>query len=180
MNKNDFEPLIAAHDFVSSRLIFFFNTDEFADVSFVLNEFEVFGIFITTIAFIQDNEKVSEAADLLEEFHKTIVERIVARIVESQPDEVSEEQEDALEEKILAIFQERLRLYFNVFQNQEEKGQEVFTALAETFVDNAIQNNKDALVCHRFSPFAYELFLETVILIQKSFELKNDALQQNN
>ncbi len=173
MSDHDFQPLIAAHDFVSSRLLFFFNNDEFKEVSFIINEFEVFAIFITTIAFIQDNEDVETSAERLEEFHKNIVERIVARIVETQPDEVSEEQEEALEEKILAIFQERLRLYFNVFQQQEEKGADAFASLAETFTDNAIQNNEDALVCKRFSPFAYELFLETVTLLKKSFELKS-------
>lgn len=180
MNENDFEPLIAAHDFISSRLIYFFNNDEFAEVSFILNEFEVFAIFITTIAFIQDNAEVEESAELLEQFHKTIVERIVARIVAAQPADVSEEQEEALLEKILAIFQERLRLYFKVFQGQEEAGQDVFSALAETFVDHAIQDNTDALVYKRFSPFADELFLETVTLIQKGFELKEMALQQKS
>lgn len=175
MNENDFEPLIAAHDFVASRLIYFFNTDEFSDAAFVMNEFEVFGIFLVTIAFIQDNEEVEESAALLEEFHKTIVVRIVARIVEAQPDTVSEEQEEALEEKILAIFQERLRLYFNMFKKQEGQGQDIFAPLSETFIDNGIQNNEDTLVCSRFAPFASELFLETVTLLKKSFEIQQLA-----
>ncbi len=179
MNEINFEPLIAAHDFVSSRLIFFFNNDEFADVSFIVNEFEVFGIFLTTIAFIQDNEQVEASAEQLEQFHKTIVERIVGRIVEAQPAEVSEEQEEALEEKILGIFQERLRLYFNVFQGQADKGGNTFSALADTFIEHAIQNNKDGLISERFASFADELFLETVTLIKKSFELKEMALKQN-
>ena len=175
MTVNQFDPLIAAHDFVSSRLIFFFNNDEFSEASFVLNEFEVFGIFLVTIAFIQDNEKVEESAVQLEKFHKTIVQGIVARIVESQPDIVSEEQQEALEEKILAIFQERLRLYFTVFQKQEEQGDDTFAALADTFMKHALQNNEDGLVCERFAPFINEIFTETVILLNKSFELKGNS-----
>ena len=171
-----FEPLIAAHDFVSSRLIYFFNNDEFHEVSFVMNEFEVFAIFIVTIAFIQDNEEVEESATLLEEFHKNIVARIVARIAHAQPDTVSKEQEEALEEKILAIFQERLRLYFNLFKEQESKKQDIFLPLSETFIDNGIQNNDDASVCSRFAPFVDELFVETVTLLKKSFELKGLVL----
>ncbi len=177
MNENDFEPLTAAHDFVSSRLIFFFNNDEFAEATFVVNEFEVFAIFLVTIAFIQDNEKVEESAMLLEQFHESIVERIVARIVESQADEVSEEQEEALEEKILAIFQERLKLYFNVFQQQEEKGGDMFATISDTFINHAIQNNNDGLINNRFSAFAGELFHETITLLQKSFEIQNMASQ---
>jgi hypothetical protein len=173
MNENDFEPLIAAHDFVSSRLIFFFNNEEFADASFVINEFEVFGIFLVTIAFIQDNENVEESAQLLEQFHKTIVKRIVNRIIDDLHDDVSEEQEDALYEKILAIFQERLRLYFNMFH--QKKDHEAFAAIAEVFIDHAIQDNKDALVCDRFSGFSNELFLETVNLLKKSFEMQKNV-----
>ena len=172
MNDNNFEPLVASHDFVSSRLIFFFNNEAFAEASFVVNEFEVFAIFLVTIAFIQDNEQVSESAQLLEQFHKTIVERIVSRIIEAQYDDVSEEQKEALYEKILAIFQERLRLYFNMFQQEKDHDQDAFLAISEVFIDHAIQNNEDALVCNRFSAFAYELFLETVKLLKKSFEIQ--------
>lgn len=172
MTDLNFEPLIAAHDFVSSRLIYFFNNDEFAEASFVMNEFEVFALFLSTISFIQDNDDVEESAALLEQFHKTVVERIVARITQAQADEVSEEQEEALEEKILAIFQERLRLYFNMFKQGEGSNQDVFILLSETFIDQAIQNNEAAEVGSRLAPFISELFGETVTLIKKSFEIK--------
>lgn len=173
MTDPNFEPLIAAHDFASSRLIYFFNNDEFSDASFVLNEFEVFAIFLVTISFIQDNEDVELSAKLLEQFHQTIVERIVGRIVENQPSEVSEEQEEVLEAKILAIFQERLRLYFNVFKKQDDQGERVFVSLADTFMEHALQSQTDGQMVERFSSFSYELFLELVTLLKKGFEIKD-------
>ena len=178
MTDNTFQPLIAAHDFVSSRLIYFFNNDEFEDASFVMNEFEVFAIFMVTIAFIQDNTDVEQSAELLEQFHENVVERIVSRIAKTQQDEVSEEQEEALYEKILAIFQERLRLYFNEFKRQEEQQQDAFESLALTFIDNAIQETSADHIVPHFAAFASEIFSETVTLIKKSFEIQAFAKQQ--
>lgn len=172
MTEPNFEPLIAAHDFVSSRLIYFFNNDEFHEAGFVMNEFELYALFIVTIALIQDNQNPEESAAMLEQFHHTIVETIVERIVDAQPDEVSEEQHDALEEKILAIFQERLRLYFETFQKQKDNDVQAFLPLSATFMEHGVQNVDDPDVVNRFAPFSYELFTETVTLLQKSFEIK--------
>jgi hypothetical protein len=172
MTEPNFEPLIAAHDFVSSRLIYFFNNDEFTEAGFVMNEFELYALFIVTIALIQDNPNPDESVAMLEQFHHTIVEKIVVRIEDTQPDEVSEEQHDALEEKILAIFQERLRLYFQTFQKQKANDVQAFLPLSAILMEHGVQNIDDPDVVNRFAPFSYELFTETVTLLQKSFEIK--------
>jgi hypothetical protein len=112
-----FQPLIMAHDFISSRLLFFFNNDDFADAEFSVNEFDVFAIFLATIAFLSNKEPSEDLGPVIEDFHATVLDTLVQRILAAQPEEATAARNDVLMRMIKKIFEERFRHYFHIFNS---------------------------------------------------------------
>lgn len=168
-----FQPLIAAHDFISSRLLHFFNNDDFADATFVINEFDVFAMFIATLAFLNSKQQPDKEAGLvIEDFHASMIDTIVRRIVAAQSGQMSADKKDALTAMIKKIFEDRFRLYFHIFKvKQGEEEQQMYTRLAHAFLENGVKEQPAPQTLARFISFLGELFHETKALLK-------DASQQ--
>jgi hypothetical protein len=164
-----FQPLIAAHDFISSRLLYFFNNDDFADAEFSVNEFDVFSIFFATIAFLNKKEPSEDMGVVIEDFHASMIDVIVQRILAAQPEEVTADRQQALVSMINKIFEERFRLYFHIFKKgSSDDVQHLYTKLADAFLENAVQESGPQETLSRFTSFIRELFDEVVVLLQKT------------
>lgn len=167
-----FQPLIVAHDFISSRLLFFFNNDDFADAEFSVNEFDVFAIFLATIAFLSNKEPSEDLGPVIEDFHATVLDSIVRRILAAQPEEAIAARQDALLRTIKKIFEERFRHYFHIFKKGGDGDlQHIYTRLADAFLDNALKESGPQQTLARFTAFLTELFNEVVVLLEKTESL---------
>lgn len=167
-----FQPLIAAHDFISSRLLYFFNNEDFADAEFSVNEFDVFAIFFATIAFLNKKEPTEDLGVVVEDFHATMIDVIVQRILSAQTEEPSADKEEALVAMIKRIFQERFRHYFHIFKKSSgEDAQHIYTKLADAFLENAVKESGPQDTLSRFTSFVLELFDEVVVLLEKTESL---------
>lgn len=167
-----FQPLIAAHDFISSRLLYFFNNDDFADAEFAVNEFDVFAIFIATIAFLNNKDPHEKMGAVVEDFHATMIDAIVQRILAGQSEEVNGEKEEALATMIKKIFEERFRYYFHIYKDSSSDDvQHIYTKLADAFLEKAVKESGPQETLSRFTAFVGELFNEVVSLLQKTESL---------
>ncbi len=167
-----FQPLIAAHDFISSRLLYFFNNDDFADAEFSVNEFDVFAIFFATIAYLNKKAPTADKGAVIEDFHATMLDVIVQRILASHPEEATADKEEALASMIKKIFEERFRHYFHVFKkSSSEDAHHIYTRLADAFLENAVKEAGPQDTLFRFTSFITELFDEVVVLLQKTESL---------
>ncbi|MEN8256528.1 MAG: hypothetical protein ABFS09_01560 [Thermodesulfobacteriota bacterium] len=171
-SKEIYQPLVAAHDFISSRLLYFFNNDDFADTEFAVNEFDVFAIFIATIAFLNNKEPSEEMGTVVEDFHATMMNVIVQRILAAQPEQASVDKEEALADLIKKIFEERFRHYFHIFKKgSDEDVQQMYIKLADAFLDSAVKESGPQETLSRFTSFVIELFDEVSVLLQKTESL---------
>ncbi|PLX51415.1 MAG: hypothetical protein C0613_00015 [Desulfobulbaceae bacterium] len=173
-NEYTFQPLIAAHDFISSRLLNFFNNDDFADATFVVNEFDVFAMFIASLALLNSKEQPEEELGLvIEDFHATMISAIVGRIVAGQTEQVTADKKEALTAMIKKIFEDRFRQYFHIFKVKEgEQEEQMYSRLADAFLENGVKEHSSPQTLARFSSFLGELFHETKALLR-------DASQQS-
>ncbi len=167
-----FQPLIAGHDFISSRLLYFFDNDDFADTEFAVNEFDVFALFIATMAFLDNRSPTEDLGVVVEDFHATMIDAIVQRILAAQPEEVTAEREKALASMIKRIFEERFRHYFHIYKTDSgEDVQHMYTRLADAFLEKAINEPGPPETLSRFTSFIGEVFKETVVLLEKTESL---------
>lgn len=168
-SKYIFQPLIAAHDFISSRLLHFFDNDTFADTEIVGNEFDVFAIFIATIAFLENKEPTADMGAVVEDFHATMIDAIAQRILAAQPEEVTTEKEKALAVMLKKIFEERFRHYFHIYKKSiGEDVQHMYTCLADAFLEKAVNEPCPPETLSHFTSFINELFGETVVILEKT------------
>jgi hypothetical protein len=164
-----FQPLIAAHDFISSRLLNFFNNDDFADAEFSVNEFDVFAMFFATIAFLNNKEPSEDLGAVIEDFHTSLIAVIVQRILAAHPEEARAEKKVALTGMIKKIFEERFRHYFHIFnERSSEDSKHIYTRLADAFLDNAVKETGHQETLSRFTPFITELFNEVIVFLEKT------------
>ncbi len=169
-----FQPLIAAHDFISSRLLYFFNNEDFADAEFSVNEFDVFAIFLATIAFLNQKEASEDLGVVVEDFHGTMIDGIVQRIVAAQAEEPSADKKEALVAMIKKIFEERFRHYFHIFKkSSSDDAHHIYTKLADAFLENAVKESGPQETLSRFTSFIRELFDEVVVLLEKTEPLSD-------
>ncbi len=168
-SKEIYQPLVAAHDFISSRLLYFFNNDDFADAEFAVNEFDVFAIFVATIAYLNNKEPSEEVGAVVEDFHTTMINIIFQRILSSQAEEPSADKEKSLYELIKKIFEERFRQYFHIFKKGNDSDpQQVYIKLADAFLDCAVKESGPQETLTRFTSFVVELFDEVSVLLEKT------------
>ncbi len=164
-----FQPLIAAHDFISTRLLYFFDNDDFADAEFAVNEFDVFALFIATIAFLHNKEATEDLGAVVEDFHATMLAAIVQRILGAQSEEVTADKEHALAGMIKKIFEERFRHYFHIYKDDgNEDVHHMYTRLADAFLEKAVNESGPQATLSQFTSFLGELFEETVVILEKT------------
>ncbi|MDR9502330.1 MAG: hypothetical protein RI601_11105 [Desulfurivibrionaceae bacterium] len=169
---HNFQPLIAAHDFTSSKLLSFFDGNDFAEAEFSVNEFDVFALFFVTMAFLSNKEPTKDLGVVVEDFHATIIGDLVQRILSSQDKEATRNKEEALAAMIKKIFEERFRHYFHIFKKSSPPDrQQIYTSLAEAFLEKSVQGALPQETLSRFTSFLRGLFDEVVAFLEKTESL---------
>lgn len=163
-----FSSLQLAHGHIVQRLADFFNRDDFQHYRFVVNEFDLFTLFILSSAWLRVAGEGEDNHAPLMEFHKAQLVVMVDRMLANEVAEVEESRADALMDMVQNIASERLRDYFQLMQQASQvEGQQPFASLVDTFLQKCL-NYDDAQLLTVTTALVSELFDETIKMLDQS------------
>ncbi len=165
-SKEDFKQLQSAQGHIAERLTTFFNSEDFHHYKFVLNEFDIFTLFLTSAAWLRVGQGDEKYHAALIEFHKAHLVAMVDRIIAAQVDEVDDDKADTLMDMVQNIAETRLREYFSLMQKSTNKDAHLFfTELTDSFLEKFI-NYDDPQLLTLVVALVTELFHETLALFK--------------
>lgn len=134
------EKLFALYRVSSEHLTDFFKGGNFDDYAIRANEFDVFCAFWVTACYLRSISKPQERE--VEDFNRSVVASIIDRIIASRPQELEDEQINALSQAITNVFVDRFTGYREFFQSdlgQRASGRiRLFPCLVEGFLGHVL------------------------------------------
>ncbi|MEN8140657.1 MAG: hypothetical protein ABFR97_05465 [Thermodesulfobacteriota bacterium] len=156
MKDQDFSQLHRAQEEIAKDLTAFFESDDFSHCRFVVNEFDLFTLFLVSAAWLASGDDSRQAP--LVAFHKAHLLAMVEGIMAGQLDEVDSERQETLVTMVGNIAETRLRDYFSLLQKAKEQDAHLrFSTICDAFLVNFF-NYDDPQILARITPLVQELF----------------------
>lgn len=167
--QEDFHRLEQAQTYIARRLTAFFASEEFQHYGFVVNEFDIFTLFLVSAAWLRLNDSGEEGQQqALIQFHQAQLLTMVERIIAAQVNEVDDQKAETLQEMVQNIMESRLRDYFIILEkNKEHEASLFFSELTDSFLTNFL-NYDDPQLLQLTVALVTEVFQETLTLLAQA------------